>query len=183
MSTPSRGLALAALALLTCLLPACASGGVSDALAGSEGARPSLRDYNLDRDGLALQGYDPVAYFPDFGGEPTKGSPDITATHRGVTYRFASADHRAAFESDPAKFEPRYGGWCAWAMADGNGEKVRINPKAFTIEDGQLYLFYDSFLADTREMWLDAGGAPKLAPPSDENWERLSGEEPESDAG
>jgi len=179
MSTTLRGVALASFLLLA----SCASGGVSASVASAEGARPTISDYNLDRDGLAIQGYDPVAYFPEYGGEATKGSETISATHRGVTYRFATEGHKRAFLENPAKFEPRYGGWCAWAMADGNGEKVRINPKAFTVEDGKLYLFYDTFLADTREMWLDAGGAEKLAPPSNKNWERLSGEEPEDDEG
>ncbi|GJM22928.1 MAG: hypothetical protein DHS20C15_28430 [Planctomycetota bacterium] len=170
-------------AALACLLSlaACSSGGVHSSVADAPDARPTLSDYNLDSDGLAIKGYDPVSYFPDFGGEARKGSAEFSATHRGVTYRFVSESHKQTFLENPAAFEPRYGGWCAWAMADGKGDKVRINPKSFTIEDGKLYLFYDSFLADTREMWLDAGGADELAPPSDENWERLSGEEPDGD--
>lgn len=136
-------------------------------------ARPGLAQYNLSKKGLALDGYDPVAYFPDHGGQATKGSDKITATHQGITYRFASEEHRAAFLKAPASFEPQYGGWCAWAMADGKGDKVAVDPKSFTVENGRLYVFYDGFFGDTRKRWNKGGGAPKLAASADANWARI----------
>ena len=86
---------------------------------------------------LMLKGYDPIAYFTD--GKPVPGKPEIKADHQGVTYRFASEDHRRLFISNPAKFVPQYGGWCANGMAYAiplGGE-----PQNFKIIDGRLYLF------------------------------------------
>ena len=138
--------------------------------------RPALAHYDLGKKGLALGGYDPVAYFPEHGGKATKGSKKITARHRGVLYRFSSEANRKAFLADPARFEPAYGGWCAWAMADGKGSKTEADPESFTLEGGRLYVFYDGFWGDTRKSWNKAGGAPKLASRSDANWKRISGE-------
>src|SRR5215472_14475103 len=70
---------------------------------------------NVDKNGLALQGYDPVGYFTD--GKPVKGSPEFTATYKGATYQFASAEHRDAFNESPAKYEPQFGGFCGYAAS------------------------------------------------------------------
>lgn len=140
--------------------------------------RPAIDDYDLGKNGLAIDGYDPVAYFPDFGGKATKGSKKITARHRGVLYRFASEANKKAFLADPERFEPMYGGWCAWAMYDGQGSKTEPSPKSFTVEDDRLYLFYDGFWGDTRKSWNKKGGAPKLASEATRNWKRISGEAP-----
>ena len=135
---------------------------------------PKLDHLNLSKKGLAIEGYDPVAYFPEFGGKATKGKKDLQAVHRGVTYYFASEKNRAAFLESPARFEPAYGGWCAWALYDGKGDKVDPSPKSFTVEDGKLYLFYDGFFGDTRKKWNKAGAAPELAAKADTNWERIT---------
>ena len=103
-------------------------------------------DINLTFHGIAIQGYDPVAYFTD--GKPVPGDSGITATHDGAIYQFASADHKAAFEADPAKYAPQYGGYCAYAAAQG--AKAPIEPEQFTIVDEKLYL---NFNADVRERW------------------------------
>ena len=105
-------------------------------------------DKNLTFQGVAIQGYDPVAYFTD--AKPVPGSPEITATHDGAIYRFASADHKAAFEADPARYAPQYGGYCAYAAAQG--AKAPIEPEQFTVANGKLYL---NFNADVRERWLE----------------------------
>ncbi len=139
--------------------------------------RPALSHYNVDKKGLALEGRDPVAYFPEFGGKAVKGDKKITATHAGVTYRFKSEANRKAFLASPAKFEPAYGGWCAWAMVDGKGDKVEVDPDSFTVENGRLYVFYDGFFNDTRKSWKKKGGAQKLAAGADKNWKRISGED------
>jgi len=72
--------------------------------------------------GVAVAGYDPVGYFTE--GKPVKGSKDITLQHEGATWRFASAENRAAFEADPAKYAPQYGGYCAYAVAKGSTAKA-----------------------------------------------------------
>lgn len=94
------------------------------------------RYVNVDRSGLALQGYDPVAYFTD--GKPVKGDASITATYNGATYRFASAEHKAAFERDPSKYEPQFGGFCAYAVSIN--KTADIDPNFWEIVDGRLIL-------------------------------------------
>ena len=89
-------------------------------------------------DGLALHGFDPVAYFTQ--NKAVKGEPVLTASYQGVTYQFASKEDQAAFEADPAKYVPRYGGFCA--LATSKGIKADIDPHAFAINDGKLYVNY-----------------------------------------
>src|SRR5271168_619584 len=85
--------------------------------------------------GLALRGYDPVAYFTD--GKPVPGDFTITAQHDGATYRFASEDHKQLFLKDPAKYLPEYGGFCAAGTA--KGVKVDGDPTVWKIVDNKLY--------------------------------------------
>ena len=94
------------------------------------------RYVNVDRSGLALQGYDPVAYFTD--AKPVKGDANIVATYEGATYRFASADHKATFERDPAKYVPQFGGFCAYAVSIN--KTASIDPNFWEIVDGRLLL-------------------------------------------
>ena len=65
--------------------------------------------------GVALEGYDPVAYFTD--GKPVKGSPQFTASYQSATYQFASAEQEQLFEKSPAKYEPQFGGFCGYAAS------------------------------------------------------------------
>jgi hypothetical protein len=93
-------------------------------------------DVNATITGLALRGYDPVAYFTE--GKPALGDFTITAQYEGATYRFVSNDHKALFEKDPAKYLPQYGGFCAFGTAQGF--KVDGDPNVWKIVDGKLYL-------------------------------------------
>jgi len=90
--------------------------------------------------GLALAGHDPVAYFTD--ARPTPGRAELGALHDGITYRFATAANRAAFIAAPEKYLPQYGGYCAFGLA--RGYKAVIDPAAFTIAEGKLYLNYNA---------------------------------------
>lgn len=101
---------------------------------------------NLTSRGIAIQGYDPVAYFTENKAVP--GSPDITASHDGATYQFSSAAHKAAFEADPGQYVPQYGGFCAYGASQGYNAPVE--PDQFTIADGKLYLNYNG---DVRKRW------------------------------
>jgi YHS domain-containing protein len=96
----------------------------------------------------ALSGYDPVSYFE---GTPQKGNADLTLEQAGVVYRFASEKNRAVFQANPQRYEPAYGGWCAYAMLDG--DKVGIDPETYKLIDGRLYLFYNGFWGDTLKRW------------------------------
>ena len=89
-------------------------------------------------DGIALHGFDPVAYFTQ--NKAVKGEPVLTASYQGVTYQFASKEDQAAFEADPAKYVPQYGGFCA--LATSKGIKADIDPHALAINDGKLYVNY-----------------------------------------
>jgi YHS domain-containing protein len=106
---------------------------------------PSKPPVNTDKTGLAIQGYDPVAY--QTLGAPTKGTAAFTAAYDGATYRFASADHKAAFEKEPAKYVPKYGGYCAYAVA--NGYTAAVDPTAWKVVAGNLYLNYNAAVAKT----------------------------------
>lgn len=107
------------------------------------------KHYNL-KGNLALKGYDPVSYF---SGKPKKGSANHIHTVNGVTYHFSSTENLKKFKSNPFKYEPQYGGWCAYAFAIKAG-KVKINPKSYKIINGKLYLFYKTALGgDTLKKW------------------------------
>lgn len=145
-------------------------------LGSAQAAAPFVRnvaEWNLGKGQLAIQGYDPVAYFPEGGGVATKGDETVTATHGGVVYRFASPANRTTFLANPARFEPAHGGWCSYAMLEG--DKVQIDPRSFLVANGRLFLFYKGFLGDTRAKWLkgDPGTEAKTA---DAMWMKLSGE-------
>lgn len=88
----------------------------------------------------AISGYDTVAYFTKDA--PVKGDPKFHAEHNGATWLFATAEHRDLFTEDPQKYAPQYGGYCAYAVA--NGSTASIEPEQFTIHDGKLYLNYNA---------------------------------------
>jgi len=90
--------------------------------------------------GVAASGYDVVAYFTE--SRPVEGSGDFTAEYDGATWRFASAANRDAFRADPARYAPQYGGYCAWAVAQG--ATASTTPEAWSIVDGKLYLNYSA---------------------------------------
>ncbi|MBV8763527.1 MAG: tat pathway signal sequence domain protein [Hyphomicrobiales bacterium] len=104
-------------------------GAATDGLA----AGPQI---NATITGLALRGYDPVAYFTD--GKPVLGDFSITAQYEGATYRFASEEHKALFMKEPAKYLPQFGGFCAYGAAAGY--KVDGDPTLWKIVDNKLYL-------------------------------------------
>lgn len=117
--------------------------------------------------GLAIDGYDAVAYFTD--GRPVEGRSEYRLEWNGATWRFASAEHRAAFEREPEKFAPAYGGYCAWAVA--NNYTADADPEAWAIVDGRLYLNYNK---KVQEKWqVDVPGHIARA---DANWPRLLAE-------
>ncbi|MEZ5956859.1 MAG: YHS domain-containing (seleno)protein [Hyphomonadaceae bacterium] len=88
---------------------------------------------------VAVSGYDPVAYFTD--GRPVRGSERFRINHQGYEYRFASAEHLAAFRAGPSRYLPQYGGYCAWAVSQGY--TASGNPNNWRIVDGKLYLNYN----------------------------------------
>jgi YHS domain-containing protein len=126
-----------------------------------------IQAFNLE-DGIAVQGYDVVAYFT--AGKALKGTTAYTVLHQGVKYRFSSVANKEEFKKNPSKFEPQYGGWCAFAMGD-YGQKVEIDPETFKIVDGKLYLFYNKRLNNTLKSWNKNEAVLKSK--ADVNWAKL----------
>jgi hypothetical protein len=106
---------------------------VSDAMAFDE---TSVAAVNVDANGLAMRGYDPVTYHTS--GNPTVGDPAITAVYEGATYRFATSGNQELFVADPAKYAPAFGGFCA--MGTALEKKFDGDPNVWRIVDGTLYL-------------------------------------------
>jgi YHS domain-containing protein len=125
-----------------------------------------LSNLNLENK-LAIQGYDPVAYFTQK--KAVKGKPAIAATYESVVYHFSSQANKDLFLKNPTRYEPQYGGWCAFAMGD-YGKKVEINPETFKILDGKLYLFYNAYFNNTLKSWNK--DEPALKKKADANWAR-----------
>jgi len=122
-------------------------------------------EWNLEKkDRLAIDGFDPVAYFPEGGGKALKGDAKFTHEHKGATYRFASQTNLDLFKNSPAKYEPAHGGWCSWAMIDG--DKIQIEPESFIVKDGRLFLFHKGWLGDTRPKWLKVITRPRPSRPT-----------------
>lgn len=132
-------LTVAAFALAA--LSAAAVAGGAQAFFGSDEQTAYFAE-----DGVAIRGYDPVAYFDQ--GEPIEGSAAHSLDWQGVTWHFASAAHRSAFEQNPEKYAPAYGGYCAYAVA--KDQLASIDPTAWRIVDGKLYLNYS---ASIQEKW------------------------------
>ncbi len=137
--------------------------------AAQEESKRDVRPFNLSKDGLALDGFDPVAYFPEGGGKPEKGAKEFEHTYQGVRYRFASSERLDLFKKNPSRFEPAYGGWCAWAMIDG--DKVEIDPKSFLVTDGRLFVFYKGLFNDTRAKWQKEPDASRTK--ADQSWAKI----------
>ena len=97
-------------------------------------------------EGMAIGGYDPVAYFAENG--PVKGDAQFTSVHDGATFQFATAENKALFDSDPSAYAPQYGGYCAYAVS--RGYTATTVPEAWSIYEGKLYL---NFSKSVRALW------------------------------
>jgi YHS domain-containing protein len=123
--------------------------------------------FNLENN-VAIQGYDPVAYFTQK--KAIKGKSTIATTYEGVTYYFATPTDKDLFLKNPTQYEPQYGGWCSYAMGS-TGEKVEIDPETFKIIDGKLNLFYNAYFNNTLKSWNK--DETKLKEKADNNWKKI----------
>jgi YHS domain-containing protein len=119
---------------------------------------------NKNGSGVAIKGYDPVAYFTE--SKPVKGSPSFTHQWNGATWQFASAANRDEFKRSPEKYAPQYGGYCAYGVSQNH--TAPIDPEAWTIIEGKLYLNYSQGVKKT---WSSA--IPKYLEQADKNWPAL----------
>ncbi len=145
-------------AILTVLLVTITSFG----FAQSEKLRKA--HFNVTSENVVNDGYDPVSYF---NGNPLKGKQELSYEYLGVFYWFATDDNRSKFKKSPIKYEPQYGGWCAYALGL-KPEKVKVDPTTYKIVDGKLYLFYNFYLTNTLKSWNK--NESHLLSKADENW-------------
>jgi YHS domain-containing protein len=133
---------------------------VAPARAAGERSAP----VNQSSEGVAIEGYDPVAYFTD--SKPVKGSPQYTYQWHGAVWHFASAQHRDAFAKFPDSYAPQYGGYCAYGVSQGH--TAPVDPAAWKIINGKLYLNYNR---EVQELFLKdpSSGIEK----ADQNWPKL----------
>ncbi|HSZ31676.1 MAG TPA: YHS domain-containing (seleno)protein [Puia sp.] len=125
-----------------------------------------LKQFNLEN-GVGIKGYDPVAYFVQ--NKAIKGRKEFSSIYKGINYQFISSANLETFRSNPEKYEPQYGGWCAYAMGK-EGSKVEVDPETFKIIDGKLFLFYNRFFNNTLKSWnLNEANLHTLA---DANWQK-----------
>jgi hypothetical protein len=127
-----------------------------------------VKQFNLAKSGLAIEGYDPVAYFTQ--NKAVKGKPEFFAKAEGAVYRFSTAINRDLFIKNYKAYEPQYGGWCAYAMG-ANGDKVEIDPATFKIVNNKLYLFYHSWTNNTLTKWNKDEN--NLKTNADKNWQTI----------
>lgn len=151
---------------LTCLLALTALVGTN----ASAQENRNASKYNIEA-GTGLKGFDPVAVFPEGGGIALEGKSEYRLDYMGVSYFFASAANLDQFVTNPEKYEPTYGGWCAYAMASGS--LVDIQPQIFTIQGNRAHYFVSSRAKRTFDR--DVLDHETRA---DRNWKRISGEAP-----
>jgi YHS domain-containing protein len=133
------------------------------------GAAAGEGKQNLGPGHMALKGYDPVSYQTQNAAIP--GSAEFSAEFDGATYRFASASNRDAFRANPALYVPAFGGYCAMGMAFG--QKIDVDPRAFRVVDGRLYLNLNS---DVQARWLQ--DVPGNLARANRHWSTIAGQPP-----
>jgi YHS domain-containing protein len=126
------------------------------------------KHFNVDSHNMALEGYDPVAYFKEK--KAVEGKSDFSVVDGGVKYLFSTQTNKNLFQESPASYKPQYGGWCAYAMG-AKAEKVEVDPETFKIMDGKLYLFYNKFFNNTLDTWNKNELSLKSA--ADKNWSKI----------
>ncbi|MDC1161953.1 YHS domain-containing (seleno)protein [Tenacibaculum sp.] len=125
-------------------------------------------DYNTKK-GFVVEGFDVVSYFVNK--EPVKGKKKYQLVYEGAKFKFSSEKNLQLFNENPIKYIPQYGGYCAYAVA-AKKTKMYIDPEAYEIRDGKLYMFYSSWLSSKLEDWQE-GNTKELQAKGDKNWEEL----------
>ncbi len=138
-------------------------------LTGSLSAQDKMAN-NIDNSNIALQGYSPVSYL-DLG-LAQKGSKNFKSEYKKVVYYFTSEAQKSTFDSNPSKYVPQYGGFCAFGTYAG--AKFRVDPNKFLVKDGKYYLFLNNVELDAKQLWLAENNHSKLKRVADKNWQKLS---------
>jgi len=132
-------------------------------------SRAYLGARNLPASGVALDGYSPVSYFTV--GKAEKGDPQFQAEHNGATYYFTTAQQQEQFKANPERYEPAYGGWCAFGMAVE--DKFPVDPTSFKIVNDRLLLFLNNKNVDALKLWND-GNERELHQKANAHWKKVS---------
>ena len=133
--------------------------------------------YNVGEERIAVQGYDLVAYHTD--NKALKGSVEYQYTHDGVIYHFITAANKTLFISDPEKYMPAYGGYCAFSLGMPNGfgggvpGKYPVDPESFKISNGRLYLFFKKDGFEALRLWNKA--EERFRKMADLRWQQMEG--------
>ena len=121
------------------------------------------RNFNHDN-GVAMKDFDPVSYFK---GRALKGETKFEYFYKGIKYHFANKENMEEFVKTPGKYEPAYGGWCAYSMSQ-NGQRVKVDPSTYKIIDGKLHLFSNFNGKNTLLIWNK--NEKKLMTDADKFW-------------
>ena len=163
---------LAFLPLILAGATACSSPDPSRAsvLADEGPSRAYVDSHNVPYHGVALDGYCPVAYFAV--NKPVRGKSEHASIHDGITYYLVSAEAKQAFDAEPEKYVPAYGGWCAFGMSVE--DKFPVDPRNFKIVDGRLMLFLKNPGVDARTLW-NRGNESELVSKANAHWDKVQG--------
>jgi YHS domain-containing protein len=118
--------------------------------------------------GKAIRGYDPVAYFSE--GKPVKGDEKLLYSWNNANWYFSSKENLESFKANPGKYAPQYGGYCAYGLSEGH--KAPTDADAWSIEDGKLYLNYNT---DVKKMWSKE--KKERIEKADKNWPEIKDKE------
>ena len=125
--------------------------------------------FNIDNSNIALQGYSPVSYL-DLG-IAQKGLKEHKSEYNKVVFYFTSKEQKKKFDSDPERYLPQYGGYCAFGTYAG--AKFRTDPNKFLVRDGKYFLFLYNIELDAQQLWLAEDNHDGLVKKADKNWEKL----------
>lgn len=125
------------------------------------------QDY-FEKKGIAFAGYDVTEYQNN---KALKGDKQFTATYNKSVFHFASEENKTEFLANPEKYIPQYGGYCAYAISEHN-KKYKVDPETFLLQDGKVYLFYNSFGKNTLDLWNN-NNPEEQQKKADENWKKL----------
>jgi hypothetical protein len=155
---------------IVCIGLACVGGGGAPAVVASETEVVPAIDATH---GMALKGFDAVAYFLDH--RPIRGSDTYTRTWNGVVWKFDSAEHRDLFAADPTHYAPQYGGYCAYAVA--NRTTAHGSPKQWAVVNDRLFLNNNPL---AKKLWDK--DRPGNIHAGDQNWPQIPKRETSVDA-
>lgn len=125
------------------------------------------KHYNTENN-VALSGYDPITYFVN---KPVPGKESISYTYKGITYHFINEKSLHLFKANPEKYEPAYGGWCAYALTKKKPVLMEADPETYKIIDGKLYVFYNSFGINTVKKWNK--NEPESKESANKSWDEI----------